>query len=124
MNLCEYMIKDAKSSNTTDIKKVGSESNVEKKISRNEKKKQLSDLKFSYDKKYNAFCLSISGYSIDKLEAMLNKKKEELKSAKEKKNESKTHFDRDSAQIEIDFLTKACHKCGDMIRKKKSYHTY
>ena len=89
---------------------------------REEWKKALSDLEFSYDKKYNAFCLSVSGYSIEKLENMLQKKTEELKTAKEDKQKADTRYSKMAAQIKIDYLINATNRCKAMIRKKKSYH--
>lgn len=89
---------------------------------REEQKKALSDLEFSYDKKYNAFCLSVSGYSTEKLEGMLQKKTEELKAAKEEKQKAPTRYSRMAAQIKIDYLVNVTNRCKAMIRKKKSYH--
>ena len=89
---------------------------------REEQKKALSDLEFSYDKKYNAFCLSVSGYSTEKLESMLQKKTEELKAAKEEKQKAPTRYSRMAAQIKIDYLVNVTDRCKAMIRKKKSYH--
>lgn len=89
---------------------------------REEQKKALSDLEFSYDKKYNAFCLSVSGYSTEKLENMLQKKTEELKTAKEEKQKAPTRYSRMAAQVKIDYLVNVTNRCKAMIRKKKSYH--
>ena len=91
-------------------------------MSRAEEKKALSDLEFSYDKKYNAFCLSVSGYSIDRLQTTLDKKNSELESAKKAKSEAKGRYDRVAAQIKVDYLTNVTNRCKAMIRKKKSYH--
>ena len=89
---------------------------------REEQKKALSDLEFFYDKKYNAFCLSVSGYSTKKLEGMLQKKTEELKAAKEEKQQAPTRYSRMAAQVKIDYLVNVTNRCKAMIRKKKSYH--
>lgn len=89
---------------------------------REEQKKALSDLEFSYDKKYNAFCLSVSGYNIDRLQSTLDKKNKELEDAKSEKSEAKTRYSRMCAQIKIDYLTNVTNRCKAMIRKKKSYH--
>ena len=89
---------------------------------REEQKKALSDLEFSYDKKYNAFCLSVSGYSTEKLENMLQKKTDELKAAKDEKQKAPTRYSRMAAQIKIDYLVNVTNRCKAMIRKKKSYH--
>lgn len=89
---------------------------------REEQKKALSDLEFSYDKKYNAFCLSVSGYSIDRLDATLQKKNEELKAAKEEKAKAPTRYSKMAAQIKVDYLENVTNRCKAMIRKKKSYH--
>lgn len=89
---------------------------------REEQKKALSDLEFSYDKKYNAFCLSVSGYNIDRLQSTLDKKNKELEDAKSEKSEAKTRYYRMCAQIKIDYLTNVTNRCKAMIRKKKSYH--
>lgn len=91
-------------------------------MSRAEEKKALSDLEFSYDKKYNAFCLSVSGYSIDRLQATLDKKNSELDAAKKAKSEAKSRYDRVAAQIKVDYLINVTNHCKAMIRKKKSYH--
>lgn len=89
---------------------------------REEQKHTLSDLEFSYDKKYNAFCLSVSGYSIDRLQSTLDKKNVELKKAKEDKASAKTRYQRTAAQIKVDYLENVTNRCKAMIKKKKSYH--
>lgn len=103
-------------------KKLVNESTFENDPPREEQKKALSDLEFAYDKKYNAFCLSVSGYSIDRLDATLQKKNEELKTAKEEKQNAPTRYSRMAAQIKVDYLENVTNRCKAMIRKKKSYH--
>ena len=85
-------------------------------------KKDLSDLEFAYDKKYNAFCLTVSNYSVEKLKNTLAKKQAELDAAKKEKKDAKTRYDRLSAQIKIDHLENVCKKCNTMIKKKESYN--
>ena len=85
-------------------------------------KKDLSDLEFAYDKKYNAFCLTVSNYSAEKLKNTLAKKQSELDAAKKEKKDAKTRYDRLSAQIKIDHLENVCKKCNTMIKKKESYN--
>lgn len=85
-------------------------------------RKALSDLEFSYDKKYNAFCLSVSGYSIEKLQTMLDKKASELEDAKAEKKSAEDRQKKLEAQIKIDYLENVCNRCKAMIKKKKSYH--
>lgn len=111
MNLCEHFIavREAEEAANNDPPK-------------EEQKKALSDLEFSYDKKYNAFCLSVSGYSIERLETTLEKKSKELESAKEEKSKAPTRYQKLSAQAKIDYLTNVTNRCKAMIRKKKSYH--
>ena len=94
------------------------------KMSKAEKKKALSDLEFSYDKKFNAFCLSISGYDENKLSNMMEKKKIELKNAKDKKSKANGHFEKAKSDLEIRYITNVCNKCGDMIRKKQKMKKY
>lgn len=106
----------------SDKKSVNEAADVSQDPPREEQKKALSDLEFSYDKKYNAFCLSVSGYSTEKLENMLQKKTEELKAAKEEKQKAPTRYSRMAAQIKIDYLVNVTNRCKAMIRKKKSYH--
>lgn len=85
-------------------------------------KKDLSDLEFAYDKKYNAFCLTVSGYSAEKLKNTLAKKQSELDAAKKEKKNATNRYDRLSAQIKIDHLENVCKKCNAMIKKKESYN--
>lgn len=87
---------------------------------REEQKKALSDLEFSYDKKYNAFCLSVSGYSVNRLQSTLDKKMEELNSAKADKKAAKTRYQRTAAQIKVDYLNNVIGRCKTIINKKKS----
>lgn len=86
-------------------------------------RKDLSDLEFSYDKKYNAFCLTVSSYSAEKLKNTLAKKQAELDAAKKEKKNATNRYDRLSAQIKIDHLENICKKCNDMIKKKESYNS-
>lgn len=85
-------------------------------------RKDLSDLEFSYDKKYNALCLTISGYNTEKLKHTLEKKKVDLESAKKEKQEANSRYDKLAAQIKIDHFENVCKKITAMIRKKESYH--
>ena len=85
-------------------------------------RKDLSDLEFSYDKKYNAFCLTVSSYSAEKLKNTLAKKQAELDAAKKEKKNATNRYDRLSAQIKIDHLENVCKKCNAMIKKKESYN--
>lgn len=117
MNFCEHFIKE----NAIEAELI-KEAEAPNDPPREEQKKALSDLEFSYDKKYNAFCLSVSGYSTEKLENMLQKKTEELKSAKEEKRQAPTRYSRMAAQVKIDYLVNVTNRCKAMIRKKKSYH--
>ena len=117
MNFCEKLIKE----NAIEVEVI-KEAETPQDPPREEQKKALSDLEFSYDKKYNAFCLSVSGYSTEKLEGMLQKKTEELKAAKEEKQNAPTRYSRMAAQIKIDYLVNVTNRCKAMIRKKKSYH--
>lgn len=109
-------------SKDSDNKSVNEAADASQDPPREEQKKALSDLEFSYDKKYNAFCLSVSGYSTEKLENMLQKKTDELKAAKEEKQKAPTRYSRMAAQIKIDYLVNVTDRCKAMIRKKKSYH--
>lgn len=104
-----------------EIERIINEAVEENEPPREEQKKALSDLEFSYDKKYNAFCLSVSGYNIDRLQTTLDKKNKELEDAKKEKSEAKTRYSRMCAQIKIDYLTNVTDRCKAMIRKKKSY---
>lgn len=116
MNFCERYINE----NSIEIKKEPVVENQDP--PREEQKKALSDLEFSYDKKFNAFCLSVSGYSIDRLNTTLQKKTEELKAAKEEKQNAPTRYSRMAAQVKVDYLENVTNRCKAMIRKKKSYH--
>lgn len=123
MNFCERYINE----NAIKVEKIEPEVESKKETQnqdppREEQKKALSDLEFSYDKKYNAFCLSVSGYSIDRLDATLQKKNEELRAAKEEKAKAPTRYSKMAAQIKVDYLENVTNRCKAMIRKKKSYH--
>ena len=118
MNLCEHLIKE----NSIEVEHVNEDADYSQDPPKEKQKKALSDLEFSYDKKYNAFCLSVSGYSIDRLESTLEKKTKELESAKEDKVKASTRYSRMAAQVKIDYLTNVTNRCKAMIRKKKSYH--
>lgn len=83
----------------------------------------ISDLELMYDKKYNAFCLSVSDYNIDRLQSTLSKKIDELSKAKEEKKSAKDKYDRLKAQLKIDYIQNICTKCRQMIKKKSSYRT-
>lgn len=92
-------------------------------LSKKEKaqKKQLSDIEFAYDKKYNGFCLSVSGYSIDKLESMLEKQNSDLEKAKAELKSANNSYDKNVARIKIDYFKNTVTKLNAMIKKKKSY---
>lgn len=116
MNFCERYINE----NSIEVEHVAKVENQDP--PREEQKKALSDLEFSYDKKFNAFCLSVSGYSIDRLNTTLQKKTEELKAAKEEKQNAPTRYSIMAAQVKVDYLENVTNRCKAMIRKKKSYH--
>lgn len=84
-----------------------------------EEKKDLEFTEFGYDKKYNAFCLSVSNYSVDRLEDMLKRKENELSNAKSEKKNAKDRFERKKIQAKINYLENVCTKCRLMIKRKK-----
>ena len=110
MNFCEKLIQE----NAIEAEVI-KEAEPPQDPPREEQKKALSDLEFSYDKKYNAFCLSVSGYSTEKLENMLQKKTEELKAAKEEKQKAPTRYSRIAAQIKIDYLVNRTSSYGSSL---------
>lgn len=127
-NLRAEVKKDYESSNKNNVNESVESVNEVFGLSKEEKEKKaadrkaLSDLEFSYDKKYNAFCLSVSGYSIEKLQNMLDKKASELEDAKAEKKSAEDRQKKLEAQIKIDYLENVCNRCKAMIKKKKSYH--
>lgn len=81
-------------------------------------KASLSDLELSYDRKFNAFCLSVSSYSPEKLRNTLIQKQNALTDAQKEKKEAKDRYAKLAAQLKIDYLKNTIDKTNALINKK------
>lgn len=81
-------------------------------------KASLSDLELSYDRKFNAFCLSVSSYSPEKLQNTLAQKQKVLSDAQKEKKDAKDRYAKLAAQLKIDYLKNTIDKTNALIKKK------
>ena len=90
-----------------------------KKKDKEENKITAQQLEDKYDKKYNAFCLSVSKYGKEKLANLMDKKIIELKLAQDDLKESKDKDDRVELKIKIDYLKNIINRCRVRMKNMK-----
>ena len=91
---------------------------VEEAVLDKAQKASLSDLELSYDRKFNAFCLSVSSYSPEKLRNTLLQKQNALSAAQKEKKEAKDRYAKLAAQLKIDYLKNTIDKTNALIKRK------